>query len=65
MEQTEYQLLHLFNTIDRDSNGKLDKSELREAFKQAGMTVPIRKLDDFFSDIDLNNDGYISFNEWR
>lgn len=25
----------------------------------------MRKLDAFFNDIDYNNDGYISFGEWR
>lgn len=65
VEQTEKQLLLLFHSIDRDHNGKLDKAELREAFRKAGLSVPLRKLDAFFNDIDYNNDGYISFGEWR
>ncbi|KAH6688387.1 calcium-binding mitochondrial carrier [Plectosphaerella plurivora] len=65
VEETEKKLLLLFHTIDRDQNGKLDKAELREAFRKAGLVVPNRKLDAFFNDIDYNNDGYISFGEWR
>ncbi|KAM0335593.1 hypothetical protein ACHAQA_000641 [Verticillium albo-atrum] len=65
VEQTEKQLLILFHSIDRDNNGKLDKAELQSAFKRAGLVVPMRKLDAFFNDIDLNNDGYITFGEWR
>ncbi|EEY17899.1 calcium-binding mitochondrial carrier SAL1 [Verticillium alfalfae VaMs.102] len=65
VEQTEKQLLILFHSIDRDNNGKLDKAELQAAFKRAGLVVPMRKLDAFFNDIDLNNDGYITFGEWR
>ncbi|CRK45894.1 hypothetical protein BN1723_019823, partial [Verticillium longisporum] len=64
VEQTEKQLLILFHSIDRDNNGKLDKAELQAAFKRAGLVVPMRKLDAFFNDIDLNNDGYITFGEW-
>jgi solute carrier family 25 (mitochondrial phosphate transporter), member 23/24/25/41 len=65
VEHTEKQLLALFQSIDRDHNGKLDKEELRAAFKKAGLTVPSRKLDQFFSEVDTNHDGVISFDEWR
>ncbi|UKZ95267.1 uncharacterized protein TrAFT101_010115 [Trichoderma asperellum] len=65
VRQAERQLYDLFKSIDRDGNGKLDKSELQTAFKAAGLTVSNRRLNDFFSDMDLNNDGYVSFDEWR
>ncbi|KAL7787120.1 mitochondrial carrier domain-containing protein [Trichoderma ceciliae] len=65
VRQAEGQLFDLFKSIDRDGNGKLDKSELQTAFKAAGLTVSSRRLNDFFSDMDLNNDGYVSFDEWR
>jgi solute carrier family 25 phosphate transporter 23/24/25/41 len=65
VRQAENQLFDLFKSIDRDGNGKLDKSELQTAFKAAGLTVSKRRLNDFFGDMDLNNDGYVSFDEWR
>ncbi|KAM0461729.1 hypothetical protein ACHAO4_000914 [Trichoderma viride] len=65
VRQAERQLFDLFKSIDRDGNGKLDKSELQTAVKAAGLTVSNRRLNDFFSDMDLNNDGYVSFDEWR
>ncbi|KAL2753653.1 hypothetical protein ACRALDRAFT_1077391 [Sodiomyces alcalophilus JCM 7366] len=65
VDQTEKELSRLFSSIDHDGNGKLDKGEMQAAFKQSGMTIPARKLDAFFRDMDLNNDGYISFTEWR
>ncbi|KAJ2899777.1 Calcium-binding mitochondrial carrier SAL1 [Zalerion maritima] len=65
VQQAEQQLLLLFNTIDRDRNGKLEKGELQAAFHGAGLCVPMRRLTEFFDEIDLNNDGYISFDEWR
>ncbi|CAO1601349.1 hypothetical protein XANCAGTX0491_005015 [Xanthoria calcicola] len=65
VEQTEKQLWNLFKSIDRDQNGQLDKSELKAAFSRAGLAVPNSKLDQFFSEVDTNRDGVISFEEWR
>lgn len=65
VETTEKQLLQLFRSIDTDQDGRVEKAELQNAFKKAGITVPTRKLTEFFNEIDLNNDGYISFDEWR
>ncbi|KAI9686256.1 MAG: hypothetical protein M1822_003912 [Bathelium mastoideum] len=65
VEQTEKELLTLFNSIDRDHNGNLDKDELHAAFSRAGLSVDRSNLDRFFSDVDRNHDGVISFDEWR
>ncbi|KAI0541450.1 mitochondrial carrier domain-containing protein [Xylaria digitata] len=65
VEAAERQLFHLFRSIDRDKNGKLDKEELQTAFHKAGLAVPNRRLDAFFEDIDHNRDGFISYEEWR
>jgi solute carrier family 25 phosphate transporter 23/24/25/41 len=65
VERAELQLFELFKTIDKDGNGKLDMKELQVAFKNAGLTVSTRRLADFFSDMDLDDDGYVNFGEWR
>ena len=65
MEQTEKELLQLFKSIDRDHNGQLDKTELKDAFVRAGLVIPSSKLDQFFAEVDTNKDGVISFDEWR
>ncbi|KAK2627954.1 hypothetical protein QTJ16_002600 [Diplocarpon rosae] len=65
VERTEKELRTLFHSIDRDKDGRLDKVELRNAFKKAGLSVPISKLDQFFFEVDKNHDGYITFDEWR
>jgi solute carrier family 25 phosphate transporter 23/24/25/41 len=65
VEQTESELLSLFQSIDRDHNGKIDKRELQAAFKGAGLALPPSKLDQFFAEVDTNNDGEITFDEWR
>ncbi len=65
VEQTEKELWQLFDSIDRDQNGHLDKGELMSAFLRAGLVVPSAKLDQFFAEVDKNHDGVISFDEWR
>lgn len=65
VEAAERHLFHLFRSIDRDKNDKLDKEELQAAFHKAGLAVPNRRLDEFFEDIDHNRDGFITYEEWR
>ncbi|KAF2771561.1 mitochondrial carrier [Teratosphaeria nubilosa] len=63
--QTEKELWQLFEQIDRDHNGRLDQTELSQAFERAGIAVSNARLERFFSYIDKNHDGQISFAEWR
>lgn len=55
----------MFQAIDRNHNGEIDKTELRNAFAQSGVVVPNSKLDEFFAEVDKNNDGVITYEEWR
>jgi solute carrier family 25 phosphate transporter 23/24/25/41 len=65
VEAAERQLLLLFRSIDRDKDGRLNKHELQTAFQRAGLSVPNRRLSGFFNEMDLNRDGFITFDEWR
>ncbi|KAJ5893729.1 hypothetical protein N7495_005420 [Penicillium taxi] len=65
INRTESDLCQMFHAIDHDKNGEIDKSELRSAFAQSGVTVSNANLDKFFAEVDKNNDGAISYNEWR
>ncbi|KAI1388449.1 mitochondrial carrier [Hypoxylon trugodes] len=65
VEAAERQLYVLFKSIDRDQNGKIDKEELHHAVQRAGLAVPMRRLDEFFENIDHNRDGFITYEEWR
>ncbi|KAJ5106749.1 hypothetical protein N7456_003424 [Penicillium angulare] len=65
INHTESGLWQMFQSIDRNHNGEIDKNELRNAFAQSGVTVSNAKLDEFFSEVDKNNDGVISYTEWR
>lgn len=56
VEKTEKELLLLFNSIDKDRNGKIDKNELQVAFGKAGLAVPLSKLNRFFAEVDMNHD---------
>ncbi|ATZ56259.1 Bcsal1 [Botrytis cinerea B05.10] len=65
VEKTEKELFVLFQGIDRDNDNRLDKDELQVAFKKAGLAISKSKLDLFFEDVDMNHDGFITFDEWR
>ncbi len=65
IEATEQELWNLFCRIDRDSNGKLDLSEIAAAFERSNIYVDPKALHDFFSHMDRNNDQVIDFDEWR
>ncbi|KAJ5295521.1 hypothetical protein PENANT_c001G08278 [Penicillium antarcticum] len=65
VDHTEDGLWQMFQRIDRNHNGEIDKSELKNAFAQSGVTVSSAKLDRFFAEVDKNNDGVISYTEWR
>lgn len=56
VQHTEKELFNLFRSIDRDQNGKIDKGELQAAFKKAGLAVPRSKLNQFFEEVDMNDD---------
>lgn len=61
----EKELWRLFESIDRNHNGEIDKDELRTAFSKAGVTVSSAKFDEFFQEVDTNRDGVITYEEWR
>lgn len=65
IDHTESGLWQMFQRIDRNKNGEIDKAELRSAFAQSGVTVSSARLDHFFAEVDKNNDGVISYTEWR
>src|SRR5277367_1055571 len=65
VEHAERELFQLFESIDRDHNGEVNKTDLKAAFSRAGLAISSSKLDQFFNEVDVNHDGVISFDEWR
>ncbi|KAI5795556.1 mitochondrial carrier domain-containing protein [Geopyxis carbonaria] len=61
----ERELWRIFRSVDVDGNGRIDKAELRSSLDRAGIVVDPGRLEEFFGSIDKNNDGEISFEEWR
>jgi len=62
VDHTEKELFALFHSIDRDQDNRLDKIELQAAFQRAGLVVPKAKLNQFFAEVDENNDvSYITY----
>lgn len=55
----------MFVELDVDGDMRLRKVEVREACRRAGVEVKDAVLDDFIRAVDQNNDGAISFDEWR
>ena len=65
VDHAERELWQLFESIDKDQDGVIDKHELRAAFSRAGIAISSAKLDQFFEEVDTNNDNVITFEEWR
>ncbi|PYI14622.1 mitochondrial carrier [Aspergillus japonicus CBS 114.51] len=65
VDHTELGLWQLFESIDHNHNGEIDKNELKTAFARSGVTVSNAKLEEFFAEVDRNKDGVISYAEWR
>jgi solute carrier family 25 phosphate transporter 23/24/25/41 len=54
----EKELYCIFNSVDSDGNGNIDRTELKQALQRAGIVVnPPEKLEQFFRSIDSNRDG--------
>lgn len=57
----------VFDQVDKDSNGHIDKEELRELFDLLECHATPAELDETFKQLDINGDGVISrkeFTEW-
>lgn len=54
-------LLCGISVFDRNGNGAIDKSELKEAMVRLGENLTDQQIDEMFAEADENNDGEISF----
>ncbi|KAI3578036.1 mitochondrial carrier domain-containing protein [Fusarium oxysporum f. sp. albedinis] len=61
MKNADDMLKRIMEEVDQNGDGKIQYN----AFKNAGLTLSNRRLTEFFDDMDLNNDGYVTFDEWR
>ncbi|KAL3696462.1 hypothetical protein R1sor_010538 [Riccia sorocarpa] len=65
MDDKELELYQMFTDLDANFNGVLQQEELRGALTRAGIKVSDDELQSFMDHIDQDNNGVISFSEWR
>lgn len=65
ISQVERILRHTFDRYDVDESGELDPSEIRAMFATLNIHVDIRDLRALVKEMDSNNDGSISFDEYK
>jgi calcium-dependent protein kinase len=55
----------LFKAFDKNSDGKLDKKELREGYeKHMSIVLCDEEVDEIFDRIDIDSSGYIDYSEF-
>lgn len=65
MDAKELELYSIFREIDVRHNGCILPEELRAALQQAGIQLNDEELTHFVERIDKDNNGIITFEEWR
>lgn len=57
-------MLKAFQALDKDGNGYIEASELRQISKELGRELDSAEADECLKDIDINKDNKISFQEF-
>lgn len=65
MDEKELELYAIFREIDVKHNGCIMPEELRDALSRAGIQLSDEQLTNFVDRIDKDNNGIITFEEWR
>ncbi|KAH9328367.1 hypothetical protein KI387_000475 [Taxus chinensis] len=65
MDDKELELYRIFEAIDVEHNGCILPEELWEALVRAGIKMDDKELAHFVDHIDKDNNGIITFEEWR
>jgi Ca2+-binding EF-hand superfamily protein len=65
----EDEVIRAFRTFDKDGNGKISMNEFRYILTKLGDKMPESEVDEIFKEADLNNDGFLNYEEfvsyWR
>lgn len=61
----EQDLESLFNEIDEDQSGFIDKFELKKLFNKLGINISDQELAGYFEQIDTDKSGLISLEEFK
>jgi len=60
---TDKELKKMFDKLDSDGSGSLERAELEELMRMLGQ--PMEKVDQYFADSDADGDGQLDFDEFR
>ncbi|XP_064622600.1 EF-hand calcium-binding domain-containing protein 7-like [Lineus longissimus] len=63
-ENTEEELLAAFRVFDRDRDGHISSEELRTVMRKMGDVMTEEEIEDMITEIDVNGDGEIDYNEF-
>ena len=65
VSRTDNQVLLVFQSLDRDKNGVIDKSEIKNAFQDLGVHLDDEQIEKLMKHLDKNNSLQIDWKEWR
>lgn len=65
IHDTENILRGSFSGLDQKRDNRLDLDEIKTGFEKLGIDIDESKLAQFFNSMDEDQDGYISYDEWR
>lgn len=65
MDDKELELYSIFQSVDVEHNGSISPEELLDALNRAGIEINDRELANFVDRVDKDNNGVITFEEWR
>jgi Ca2+-binding EF-hand superfamily protein len=63
--ELERQIFKIYDGIDKDGNGSLDKEELKEALKQMNFDLMEIDFDGYFDKFDVDKDGVVTREEFK
>ncbi|KAJ8300902.1 hypothetical protein KUTeg_022421 [Tegillarca granosa] len=63
--QSDTDLKQIFEKFDKDGNGTISKTELKESLNEMGEEMTDGEVDEMFRKVDFNKNGRISFREFK
>ena len=64
LKTQQFDEVSLFKVFDADGDGLISKREVREVYRKLGETISEEVLNEMLEEVDSNQDGQISFEEF-
>ena len=64
LKTQQFDEVSLFKVFDADGDGLISKGEVREVYRKLGETMSEEVLTEMINELDVNQDGLISFEEF-